>query len=920
MKRFLTALIFTLLILSIVWIYKDNQPAGITKLAKSRSALGGKDNPLARVNYETLRLADPVSGQIPQDIRQKELAYAAELPVRNNRPVFLKNGAVADVTAAQFKRRGPYNVGGRTRALALDRNNESIILAGGVSGGMWRTTDGGVKWSKVTAAEQLHSVTCLVQDKRSGQGSTWFYGSGELIGNSANKSGSAPFRGDGVFKSVDNGLTWNLLPATSTGKPHTFDNDFDYIWNLAIDPTATADIEIYAATYGSIYRSTNGGDNWTKVLETVDPNYSRYTDVEVTTQGVVYASLSSDGGSQAGIYRSTDGLSWTKITPPGFPSEYDRIDLEVSQSNPNLLYLVGYTPDNGALEHELWRYDFNPVNSKGTWQDLTNSLPALGGSTGNFDSQTGYDLFVKIHPANADYVFLGGTNLFRSNNGFASSLQTTWIGGYTKSNDSYAEYTNHHPDQHALVFYPSNQDKALSGHDGGISLTTNLRSAAVNWAILNRGYYTTQFYTITIEPTVSGDASVIGGMQDNGSYIAEDTTSTVDWSQILSGDGAFCAISPGMSYIYVSAQEGQTYQWRASNCAWARVDPSGGGVYLFINPFTLDPNKWTRMFMASGNFLWRNSDLTQLPTGGNYDPPTTNWAMLTHTNVGTDVYISAVAVARSSSNRVYYGTTDGRLFKLDNAASGDPASVELTGTAFPSGFINCIAVNPDNANDLLVVFSNYLVHSLFHSTDGGSSWETAGGNLEAVSDGSGAGPSLRWAVYAKNVHNTQYFISTSTGVYSSTKLDGMNTVWQQESADLIGNVVVDMLAYRSADRVLVAASHGGGVFSATLPVDDPTPVTPGEFILAQNRPNPFNGETTIYYNVEEAGAVKLIIYDLQGRKVKTLVDKNFDTPASEQPAYWVGNDDRGWPVASGLYLYNLQTGGKSYTRKMIYVR
>ena len=126
------------------------------------------------------------------------------------------------VSKTDWKKRGPYNVGGRTRALAVDISDENVLLAGGVSGGMWRSTDGGQNWSKTTKPEQLHSVTTIAQDLRTGKNSIWYYGTGEYTGNSAIGGGNnAYFSGDGIFKSTDGGENWKEISGGSSGFPDT---------------------------------------------------------------------------------------------------------------------------------------------------------------------------------------------------------------------------------------------------------------------------------------------------------------------------------------------------------------------------------------------------------------------------------------------------------------------------------------------------------------------------------------------------------------------------------------------------------------------------------------------------------------------------------------------------------------------------
>ena len=122
----------------------------------------------------------------------------------------------------------------------------------------------------------------------------------------------------------------------------------NFIWNVAIDPSNTSQDEVYFAYYGSIRRSTNGGASFTRVLNGTN-SLSPYTDLAITSTGVCYATLSS-AGDNPGIFRSTDGISWTDITPAGFPYEYRRIVIGIAPSNENVVYFLGETPNTGTLE------------------------------------------------------------------------------------------------------------------------------------------------------------------------------------------------------------------------------------------------------------------------------------------------------------------------------------------------------------------------------------------------------------------------------------------------------------------------------------------------------------------------------------------------------------------------------------------
>ncbi|MBI2269062.1 MAG: hypothetical protein HYU69_01755, partial [Bacteroidetes bacterium] len=130
-------------------------------------SIGSSDDTDARYNYELMRLRDPATGRIPDHIRELELAFARTLP--NDAMLASGNLKTAGVN---WNPRGPYNVGGRTRALAIDVTDENIILAGTNSGGLWRSTNGGATWTQTTDISKLQNVSCIAQDTRPGKTNT----------------------------------------------------------------------------------------------------------------------------------------------------------------------------------------------------------------------------------------------------------------------------------------------------------------------------------------------------------------------------------------------------------------------------------------------------------------------------------------------------------------------------------------------------------------------------------------------------------------------------------------------------------------------------------------------------------------------------------------------------------------------------
>ena len=196
------------------------------------------EEPGLRESQEFLKLRDPNLNVVPNNIRSKELNFAKRLSNYNSLSKTSKIGL-------SWKNIGPYNLGGRTRALGLDINDNNIIIAGSSSGGIFRSIDNGSSWNKVSKTDQLPNTTCLIQDLRKGKGNIWFCGTGEYRSPSI-RFGNVLFSGDGIYKSIDNGLSWNLLPSTSTSKPNLQDNSFDYIYKVDLDNSKIDEDIVYA--------------------------------------------------------------------------------------------------------------------------------------------------------------------------------------------------------------------------------------------------------------------------------------------------------------------------------------------------------------------------------------------------------------------------------------------------------------------------------------------------------------------------------------------------------------------------------------------------------------------------------------------------------------------------------------------------
>ncbi|MEO9871453.1 choice-of-anchor J domain-containing protein [Ekhidna sp.] len=781
------------------------------------------DNPTLRAEYDWLRLRNPNTGKIPESIEQLEMEFVKSSKSGLSKASFDLNIGLMEPgdQASPWINRGPFNVGGRTRALAIDRTDENVILAGGVSGGLWRSVDQGATWTKVTPGQEHPSITDIVQDPRVGFENIWYYGTGERIGNSAS-DGGAFFAGNGVYKSTDGGLTFSVLTATQNNTPESFNaaDPFDLIFAVDIDPTNG---NLYVATFNGVHRSTDGGATFEQVLAGAFDNES---DIHITSTGVLYAALAS-GAVNAGIFRSTDGANgtWANITAGGFPANFSRTVVSTAPSNENILYLLSVTPGAGSLGMSIWKYTYvsgDGTGAGGVWEDRSANVPALGGSVGNFNPQGGYNMIVRVHPTDENLVFIAGTNLYRSFDGFSTPIgNDNWVAGYAVTNDI-SLYTNQHPDHHGLEFFTSNPNMAISSHDGGLSLTNDitafdaggpLGNESVTWSDLNNGYLTTQTYALSIGP---GD-QLQAGFQDQSTWFTNNTGSTNPWTVVAGADGSYNAFNADGTLRYVSFQNGTTFRQEYTDADSDNpltqdfITPNGAGGFLFVNPFELDPNDRNIMYLAAGSTVWRNDNLPAAT-------PTVGWAALTNATVAGTA--SAIGISTSPANVIYIGSTTGQVVRVDDANIGNPTGVDVTDANFPAGAnVTSVDVNPNDANDVIVAFSNYAVVSIFRSTDGGSNWTDISGNLEENVDGSGSGPSVRWVT--RIGFNDRFFAATSVGLYSTDQLNGAATVWTQEDPNGIGNVVIEQIRKRDSDGLVVLGTHGNGLYSANFEITPP---------------------------------------------------------------------------------------------------
>ncbi len=811
----------------------ENQPnkqALVRSEKEPKSMAQRYENVDARWRFEFEQLKDPRTGKIPRGIHQKELAQARTLPKRDEAGIL--QGLLIGNTYTGL---GPNNLGGRTRAVAYDKLTPTIMLSGGISSGMFRTVNSGTTWTRVSPTGFIHSVTSVAQDPRSGFESTWYYGTGEASGNSTSASGATYF-GHGIFKSANNGVTWSQL-ASTVSTLEGFDSEFDFVHRIVVDPTNG---NVYAAGQRVFMRSTDGGTSWSAVLGELGGGTSTgQCDVVVDATGRFYAAFHGGAGTTTGaglppstaldgVWTSTTGASgsWTKIAGAGSPAgwnatgTYGRVVLATLSGVLYALYDNG-TVSNCAGTAAPEANFFKWTQATTTWENRSANLPDEPGcNNGNdpFAVQGGFDLVVAVKPDDVNFVVIGGTNAYRSTNGFATTGATTRIGGYATTADP-AQYANHHSDIHAFTFHPSTSTTMVSGDDGGIHLTTDINAATVVWTSLNNDYVTYQYYHVALDPTAAS-MKAIGGLQDNGTAY---TTGTTSHTPVYSGDGVAVGISAENTFHYLGSQQGDIQRRLPADPPHVATDikPTGSGQGIFVTYFYLNPDNTEQLYYASDKNLYRTTSASTVAVG--------TWTLMTAFNTTLTGNISAMATSRgtySATHKLYIGTDDGKIYRLDdpaNAVAGT-APVNITGAAMPaSANVSGIAVDPTDDNKIMVTFSNYSVLSIWYTADASAAtptWSSVEGNLNL--------PSVRTCVIVNRLGNpTEYYVGTSVGFYGTTALTAGTTSWTQEGSGTLGYSVVRTLAYRPFDNGLLLGTHGNGMFYATVP--NPLPIQLASF-------------------------------------------------------------------------------------------
>jgi hypothetical protein len=704
---------------------------------------------------------------------------------------YMSNARTTQTNDLTWQERGPDNIGGRSRAIMIDKHDPTgnTVFAASVSGGIFKTTNftsPSVSWAVVDDHMANLAVTVLVQDKNNlnimyaGTGEGWF--------------NVDAVKGAGIFKSSDGGVTWTQLSSTA---------QFEYVQDIVIDNNSN----VYAAlrnlnsTNRGVMRSTNGGTAWTQVLgiPLTDLAYTtgRAADLEVASNGDIYATL--------GIFTRTMVLkssfavngantgaagTWIDITPSHSNITF-RGEIAIAPSNPQKLYLM---MQDSATDKVLNFYTSSNGGTNWTSTNVTSGSPLDQALNNGSSSQTWYDLICAVDSTNANIVVVGGIELAKSTDGGAS-----W--------SALSSSSTVHVDQHALVFL--NSSNLLIGNDGGIYYTANFTSASPGFTQKNNGFNVTQFYGCDFHPTDPN--YFLAGAQDNNTQ--KFTTAGINsTTPVVGGDGGIPHIRQTDGVLQIAAATNNTY-YRSLNSggSFSTLGSVNNGRGQFINPSDLDD---------TNNTLYTGDDIGQYYciTGLDATPAGTTKSI---SQMG-DRAVTTVKIDPVATNTIWIGASNVEasttslqpvIIKITNANVTPTVTLTTTIASGNGSYISSIDVDPSNTNNVLVTVSNFGVPSVWQSTNGGTSFTNIEGNLPDM-------PVL-WGLYApagaqlSGTASGGIILGTDLGVWTTSAVSGSSTQWIANNSGL-ANVPVYMIKYRSANTSLVAATHGRGLFTTTL--------------------------------------------------------------------------------------------------------
>lgn len=781
-------------------------------------------------------------------------------------------------SAFSFRSLGPALASGRVSDIAVNPNNFDEFYIAVASGGVWKTTNHGINFSPIFDNQDSYSIGCVTIDPNN-TNIVW-------VGTGENNSQRSVSYGDGVYKSLDGGKTWDNVGLENS----------EHIGKIIINPNNSN--EVWVAAQGplwkeggdrGLYKTTDGGVTWNKTLEISEHTGISDIVLDPRDNKTLYASAYQrrrhvwtliNGGPESAIYKSEDGGENWKELSNGLPNgDVGRIGLAIANSNPDIVYAI--------VEASGKQSGFYASTDRGeSWTKRSDHV----------SSSPQYYQEIFVDPNNANKIY-----------SMSTYSQVSSDGGYTFNTISQKDK---HVDDHALWINPNDPEHLIIGNDGGLYETFD----SENWRFFEN-LPLTQFYRVTVDND-KPFYNIYGGTQDNNTIGGPTRTNSAngitneDWFYTIGGDGFKTVVDPtDPNIIYSQPQYGYLVRYDKKSGEFTGVQPQPEKdeilTWNWNSPLIISPHDNKTLYFAANKLFkstdrgnsWnkisedmtRKIDRNKLKVMGKVWPPEA-----VSKNKSTSVYGNIVSLDESPLEKglLYVGTDDGLIqVSKDDGQTWDKIS---TFSSVPeTTYVSDITASLHNENVVYATFDNrkngdFKPYVLI-SNNMGSGWINISSNLP---------DNLPvHSIVEDHVDKDLLFIGTEFGVYF-TKDRGIN--WIKLSNGL-PTISIREIEIQRRENDLALASFGRGFYI----LDDYSPIRELDKEIVQKEAHIFNikdakmyiqsrskgrrsmGET--FYRVDNPDVAATITFYIKDKyksikqeRIKSKNEENYEYPTFEQ--------------------------------------